>query len=149
MAYSVASAASTQLSLGDLLLRALCSPALPEPDHHTPHYGFDAFCVSCAVCNLCEAVQALMLLLTVAHPSPAHPHPLTPSSARHRPHGLHSSLLVQGRQPALATLCMASTTWMPGLVDYSFQFLLTLPLLCPLRASFGGQAVGGPCINTG
>lgn len=82
----VASAASTQLSFGDFLLRDLCSPALPEPDPPPPrNYGFHAFCTSCAISNLCEVVQALVLLLTVARPSPTHPHPLTPSPAQHHP----------------------------------------------------------------
>ena len=135
VAWSVASAASTQLSFGDFLLRDLCSPALPEPDPPPPltmgsmHFVLAVPSLICVkLCRLwccCWPWHApAQLTLTLLHRLLLS---TTPRS--------HSSLLIQSRQPTLATLCMASATWMPGLVDYPFQFLLTLPLLCPLLGS--------------
>ena len=145
-----APAASIQPWCGEPLPR---DPLLLSPARTWPRwYGFHASCTICAISNLqqCEATQALMLLLTLAHPSPAHPFPQFS----------HPLLLGTSPVPSFFSSHAEQTALFRPLL-HRFCYFVAKPhgSLLPISshsashsmstASVLGQAIGGPCTNTG
>lgn len=148
VAWSVASAASTQLSFGDFLLRDLCSPALPEPDPPPPltmgsmHFVLAVPSLICVkLCRLwccCWPWHApAQLPLTLLHclllsttPRSSFFSSHTEQTA-HFSHSLHGFCYLDARSCGL---------FLP-VSSHSASPMSTAGVL--------GQAFGGPCMNTG